>query len=268
MLFSFVAFFEPELIMRLYTDKESLHGVGISYLRILAPAYMLQIYAACMSALLRATEQVKIPFYAGCATTLSNISLNYILIYGKFGMPAMGADGAAVGTLAASVINVLLIWTLTGRSGHQFIFEVHDHFRWSRGSIKIYLSKCFPIICNEVFMGIGNMAISMVMGRQSEHVIAALVVFRTLEACIVASFMGLSNAASVLVGKSVGAGEIGIAIVRAKRLVLRADPLLVFAACYLDEPIRLALMLGHLRSCKWIKPVTERGKKALGEALG
>ena len=51
-------------------------------------------------------------------------------------------------------------------------------------------------------------------------------------------------------------------------LVLRADPLLVFAACYLDEPIRLALMLGHLRSCKWIKPVTERGKKALGEALG
>ena len=52
-LFSFAAFFKPELIMKLYTDKESLHAVGISYLRILAPAYMLQIYAACMSALYR-----------------------------------------------------------------------------------------------------------------------------------------------------------------------------------------------------------------------
>ena len=80
--------------------------------------------------------------------------------------------------------------------------------------------KCFPILCNEILIGVGNMVINIVLGRQSEQAIAAIAVFRTLEGLVIGFFSGFSNAASVLVGKSVGAGDLDAAYQRAKRLVL------------------------------------------------
>ncbi len=69
-------------------------------------------------------------------------------------------------------------------------------------------------------IGVGNMVINIVLGRQSEQAIAAIAVFRTLEGLVIGFFSGFSNAASVLVGKSVGAGELDAAYERAKRRVL------------------------------------------------
>lgn len=86
-------------------------------------------------------------------------------------------------------------------------------------AVKKYLEKCFPIICNEVLIGVGNMLINVVLGRQTEQAIAAVAVFRTMEGLIIAFFSGFSNAASVLVGKEVGAGNHEAAFQRAKRLV-------------------------------------------------
>ena len=114
-IFAGIAFIKPELVMQLYTDKTALYEVGEKYLRIVALAYLLQIYGTAMCTLLRATERVKIPFNASLVTTATNILLNYIFIYGKMGVPAMGASGAALGTLIASFINVCLIWILSRR---------------------------------------------------------------------------------------------------------------------------------------------------------
>ena len=353
LLFSLVAQWNPQLVMRLYTDKESLYPVGEAYLKIIAPAYILQVYSACVCTLLRATERVKIPFFAGLVSTFTNIGLNYVLIYGKLSFPAMGASGAALGTLIASVVNVAVILLLCRKSGFDMVFAVRDHFRWDKDTVRVYLSKCFPILCNELFMGISMMIISAVLGRQSESVIAALVVFRVIEGCIIAFFTGFSNAASILVGKCVGAGEIETAKARARRLVplcaatvaaaeiviwlfhtpifhsmglsgesfeacssmllifsiaavirmsnwiqndtfrsagdprygtileitfmyllvlplvyltgikLKSDIAVIFSMCYVDEPIRFVLMQIHMYSDKWIKPVTEKGKRSL-----
>lgn len=352
-LFSALAFFSPATVMRLYTDKDSLHGVGIIYLRIVAPAYLMQVYSACMCSLLRATEKVKIPLYSGAITSFVNVGLNYVLIYGKLGFKQMGVIGAAYATLIASAVNVLLIWILAKASGYKLLFDIRNHFMWNKDTVVEYLKKCLPIICNEAFMGIANMIIAVVLGRQEEQVIAALVVFRIIESCIVAFFTGFSNAASVLVGKCVGAGDFDTAKYRARRLVplcagtiavvelviylvhtpifhamglygesfeictvmiivysiaavirmsnwiqndtfrsagdarygtileitfmylfvlplvgitglvIKDSFVLLFVACYIDEPIRFVLMQIHMYSNKWINPVTEIGKAAL-----
>ena len=199
------------------------------------------------------------------------------------------------------------------------------------------------------------MVINMVLGRQSEQAIAATAVFRTLEGFIIGFFTGFSNAASVLVGAEVGAGNLETAYQRAKRIVLlcgscillaslfllavhrpllramslsgesyrigvgmlsiycaaavirmcnwaqndtyrsagdaaygtileisfmyamvlpcvcttglllHAPFLVVFACCYVDEPIRFVLMQRHMYSGRWIKPVTDVGRAALAE---
>lgn len=348
-LFACLAIGAPEFVMGVYTDKPEIQKIGISYLRIVGFAYPLQVIAMAMSALLRSIEQVKIPLYGGIASVIANCFFNYLFIFGKFGLPKMGAAGAAVGTVMAGIVNILILVVCILYKKIPYVLEFSRHFRWNRIYVKQYLIKCFPIICNELFIGIGNMLVNVVLGRQSEQAIAAVAVFRTLEGLIIAFFSGFSNAASVLVGKEVGAGNHETAYQRAKRLVylcsgiiglaclvllLVHDPLLhtlglsgesyrigtgmliiysvaalirmgnwaqndtyrsagdaafgsvleitfmylmvlpfvylsnfyfhapfllVFAFCYVDEPIRYILMQLHLYSGKWIRPVSGPG---------
>jgi len=352
-VFASLALFAPEWVMRVYTDKTSIQEIGVKYLRIVGFAYPLQILSMAMSALLRSTEKVRIPFYAAIASVLTNMGLNWVFIFGKFGLPPMGVQGAALASVFAAVVNASVIFILARKQKYPYLFHFRDHFRWTKDAIKLYLLRCFPIICNEVMIGVGNMVINMVLGRQSEQAIAATAVFRTLEGLVIGFFSGFSSAASVLVGKCVGAGELDTAYQRAKRLVLLcgsciflvcvalicahkpvltamslsgesfdiafgmllvycvaavirmcnwtqndtyrsagdattgtvleivfmyalvlpcvclsglkfgAPFLVIFACCYIDEPIRFVLMQLHMYSGRWVRPVTAEGQAAL-----
>ena len=356
-LFTCAAVLLPETVMRIYTDKAPIREVAVKYLRIVGFAYPLQVYSMAMSALLRSTEKVRIPMYGALASVSTNIVLNWIFIYGKLGLPAMGIQGAALATVCAGLVNVVTILVLGRRQKHPYLFSLTRHFRWTRAQVAIYLRKCFPILCNEVLIGVGNMVINMVLGRQIEQAIAATAVFRTLEGLVIGFFAGFSNASAVLVGKAVGAGELDEAYGTARRLVylcggfiflvcltlvLAHKPiltvmslsgtsleigtgmlmiycvaavirmmnwtqndtfraagdattgtvleiafmyamllpcvcltglkwhspfLLIFACCYIDEPIRFVIMQLRLHSGKWIRPVTPQGQQALPDFL-
>ena len=151
-LFACLAIFAPEFVMGVYTDKPEIQKIGISYLRIVGFAYPLQVIAMAASALLRSIEQVKIPLYGGIASVVANCFFNYLFIFGKFGLPKMGAAGAAVGTVMAGIVNVLILVVCILYKRIPYVLEFSRHFRWSKIYIKQYLEKCFPIICNEVFI--------------------------------------------------------------------------------------------------------------------
>ena len=353
LLFCLLATCFPEAVMRMYTDKENIRRIGVEYLQIAGFAYPLMVFSMAMAALLRCTGRVRIPLWGSIAGVVTNIVLNWVLIFGKLGAPAMGVRGAATATLISQAVNCLVILAAARRSGHAYLLAIRRHFRWTATFVKAYLKKCFPILCNEVLIGLGNMVINIVLGRQPEEAIAALAVFRTMEGLVIGFFAGFSSAASVLVGTEVGAGRLDRAYARAWRLVylcqgfiallgvtlvslhtpiltlmgmrgesfrlafgmmliylsfgiirmgnwtqndtfraagdatygtvleivfmwvlllplvcvsglvLKWPTLAVFACCYIDEPIRYAMMQIHLFSGKWIKPVTPEGTAAL-----
>ncbi|MCI8516034.1 MAG: MATE family efflux transporter [Hungatella sp.] len=245
-LFAGLALTCPEVVMNIYTDKKEIQAIGITYLRIVGFAYPLQILAMAMSALLRSIEQVKVPLYGGIASVIANCVFNYLLIFGKLGLPRMGAAGAALGTVLAGVVNLLVLLAFIIKRRLPFVLAFSRHFRWNRPFVSQYLQKCFPILCNEVLIGIGNMMVNIVLGHQSEQAIAAVAVFRTLEGLVIAFFSGFSNAASVLVGKEVGAGHHETAYQRAWRLVYLCSGL-IGTACLvligLHEPLLHAMGL-------------------------
>lgn len=218
-LFSTLALAAPDFVMNIYTDKEEIQEIGITYLKIVGFAYPLQIFAMAISALLRSIEQVRVPLYGGIASVIANCIFNYLLIFGKCGLPRMGAAGAALGTVFAGIVNLMVLFAFVLAKKLPFVLAFSRHFRWNQAFVRQYLLKCFPILCNEVLIGIGNMMVNIVLGHQSEQAIAAVAVFRTLEGLIIAFFSGFSNAATVLVGKEVGAGHHETAFQRAWRLV-------------------------------------------------
>ncbi len=353
LVFCALATIFPGAVMRLYTDKVALQEVGIQYLRIVGFNYPLMVLSMAMATLLRCTERVRIPLYGSIVSVVFNVCLNYILIFGHLGMPALGVRGAALATVLAQVVSICVIVALARIDKHPYLMAVRYHFRWQIKLVRNYFRKCFPIIMNELLIGVGNMVINIVLGRQPEEAIAAIAVFRTLEGLIIGFFAGFSNAASILVGKEVGAGKPDLAYTRAWRLVYlcqgfigvvavclivlhspilhlmgmegesfriafgflsiyvvaafirmgnwtqndtfraagdaaygtileivfmwimvlpfvyltgmvwHSPTLLVFACCYIDEPIRYVLMQIHLFSGKWIKPVTPEGIAAI-----
>ena len=219
LIFGTLAVFFPEAVMRLYTDKEAIQRIGTEYLRIAGFSYPLMVFSMAMASLLRCTGQVRLPLYGSFAAVLTNIGLNWVLIFGRLGLPAMGVRGAALATVISQLVSILIVILLARRAGHPYLLALSRHFRWTGAFIRTYFRKCFPILCNEVLIGLGNMVINIVLGRQPEEAIAALAVFRTLEGLVIGFFAGFSSASSVLVGTEVGAGHPDTAFARAWRLV-------------------------------------------------
>ncbi len=246
LVFGCLAVFAPGLVMRVYTDKQSIRDIGVRYLRIVGFAYILQVLSMAMSSLLRATERVRIPMLASVASVGTNIFLNWVFIYGHLGAPEMGIQGAALATTCAAAVNVAAIYLMARVTKYPHLFRVREHFRWDTAHLKQYFVKCFPILCNEILIGVGNMVINVTLGRQPEEVIAAIAVFRTLEGLVIGFFAGFSNAASILVGTCVGAGELETAYQRAKRLVYLCSGfifLVVVALLALHKPILTGMSL-------------------------
>ncbi len=285
LLFGGTAVANPEFILGIYTDKETIIAIGAPYIRIVGFAYPLQVIAMIISFLMRSTERVKPPLISSILALITNFALNWILIYGRFGMPRMGAAGAAVGTLVSGIVNIVVLFIFLIRDKSTITLRFRDMFSWRDGFLKEYMGKCLPIILNELFYGIGQMLINIVIGHQSESAIAAMAAFRVLEGFVFAFFGGLADASSVVVGKEVGSGHLMSGYQYVKKFAVLC-PAITFCICLtgliLNRPmlslfglgtdamfygkymILIYLAAGTIRTCNYIMNCCYR---AGGEAI-
>jgi len=208
LLFGIVNVAFPEFVLGVYTDKTEIIRLAIPYLRIVGITYPLQVLAAIVSMMLKATERVKVPLVAAVISLVVNFSVNFTLIYGRFGMPKMGVTGAAIGTLLSCVINFLILLVFLLKERKAMFLRVREICSFDRGFTKEYFVKLLPILMNELCYGAGQMIINVVMGHQDESAIAAMAAFRVCEGFVYAFFGGLANATSVVVGSEIGAGRL------------------------------------------------------------
>ncbi len=236
-VFMILAVIFPQAVMGVYTNDPEVQQIGAQYLRIIGLSYPLQVLAMAISCLLRSTENVKVPLYASIGSVLTNTGLNYLLIGGHFGAPALGVSGAAIASLTAAGVNLIILLWFALRDRKGYIRRLRDQFRWTRALIKEYYVKCAPIIANELLYGIGVLLINRVLGRQGADALAAVAIFRSIEGLIFAFFGGLANASSVMIGKQAGAGHLKEAYGDAKRLSLLC-PMITLVVCVLVVCLR------------------------------
>jgi len=204
LVFFTLAFFMPELCMRVFTDNDAVTEIGVKYLRYVAFSYFGVSLTMGFSSVLRATEQVKIPLYSNIFSVATNILFNYLLIFGKFGFPQMGVTGAALATVIASVVNPTMVFLFSAAKRTIIFSSIKELFSFTVSGLREFYSIVLPVFFNEMLWAVGMTAYNSIYGHMSHSHFAALTISKTVENLVFVFFIGLCNACAVLVGKYIG----------------------------------------------------------------
>lgn len=208
----------PERIMRLYSKDAATVAVAADYLRIIAGTFPPVALSTMLSALLRCIDRPRLPLYAGIASALLNTGLNYLLIFGKLGLPALGARGAAIATLVSQLVNVLVLLALYPRRDAP-LARAHGVPR-THFSVRGYLAILLPTLICDVLWCLGENVYVAIYGNIGTQANAAMTLINPVQDLVIGALCGLSQAAAVIVGKRLGASDFGGAYRAAKKLLL------------------------------------------------
>ena len=207
-IFMLAGLFIPKLVMRIFTPSEGTISIGASYLAIVSLSYPLTAITNCYISLLRATNKVKAPVFISIIAILVNVVLNYTLIYGKFGAPRLGVQGAAIATVVARVVECISILSVVYMSKGPAAAKIKELVSFDKDFIKKYWITVSPVIANEFIWGLGVTMYSLVYGRMGDEAVASITITQNVEQICVVLFQGLSSATAVILGNELGANKL------------------------------------------------------------
>ncbi len=162
-----------------------------------------QVYAGT----LRETGDSFKPMIAGVVSVLTDVLLNYLLIYGKFGFPQLGVRGAAIATVIARLteVSVLLIWSHAKASAHPFLKGIWKTLHIPGTVRKAMLKKSIPLFCNEFLWAGGLAALTQCYSTRGLHIVSGLNISNAICNLLNVVFVALGNAVGILIGQALGA---------------------------------------------------------------
>ena len=205
----------PTQIMGLYTTDAPMRQAAASYLFIITATFFPMAGATLLSTLLRCMEKAQLPLYASIASAVLNTALNYVLIFGKLGLPALGASGAAIATVVSTWVNFLLMLFMLGRNGS----VLKAGGRAGKFNLRQYLAMLLPILVCEFLWSLGENVYAAIYGHMGTDASAAMTLINPIQALVIGALCGLSQAASVIIGKKLGSREYEEAYRDACRLI-------------------------------------------------
>ena len=210
----------------LHEGKEQLDlaatlGFGRAYLRVML--LQMPLFALCQvySGTLRETGETLLPMKAGIIAVFVNLIFNYILIFGKLGLPALGVVGAAVATVIARVVEcaIVLCWTHRHSARCGFVVGLYRSLRVPAPLAKRMLRLGLPLLVNEFLWSGGMTTLNQCYSLRGLEVISALNISSTISNLFFCAFIAMGNAISILIGQLLGAGELERAVDEDRKLI-------------------------------------------------
>lgn len=197
----------PTAIIGLFTKEAGVIGEGAAYLQIVGVTYLFFSISQVMIASMRSVETAKIGLYISIMALVVNVSLNYILIFGKLGLPAMGVRGAAIATVISRVLEAAVSVVYVFAVDQKLRFGLRDLLHTDRQLLRDFLRYGLPVIGGQVVWAINNLANTKIMGSYTAGVMAAVSITGMLHNLIYVWMNGLSSSVGIITGKTVGAGQ-------------------------------------------------------------
>lgn len=205
----------PSELAGIFTKDSSVVLSAKPYLQILAWVYPLSGISTLLAVQLRCRNRAKYPLYISAVAALVNTFMNYVLIFGHFGISPMGIKGAAVASLLSQVVNLLLMIYFYRRTC-RFAFDLH----MKKAEVVQYIVMLTPIVVNELLWTIGQNVNTYIYGHMGTSELAGMSLTGPIQGLFIGALSGLSQAAGILIGRRLGEHDYDRAYQDSKRLCL------------------------------------------------
>lgn len=198
----------PVPLLKLFTNSPEIIAQGKSYLFLIQWTFVLFILTNILMSALRSVGTVKISFYISVVSLIVNVTINYTLIFGRFGFPEMGIAGAAIGTLAARILEFLIVLFYLWKIDNKLKLFSKDLFTVSSGLRKDYTKVTIPIMLSQVLWGVSVPMQTAILGHMSADAIAANSVATTFYQYLKVIVIAISSTSAVMIGNAIGRGDL------------------------------------------------------------
>lgn len=218
-LFTVITLCFPAQLMGIFTSEQAVIDEGVKYLKIVAWTYLLMSVTMIYLNIMRSVERVIISTIVYLVSMIINIVFNAIFIFGLCGMPAMGIEGAALATLIARVMELVIVLVYAKFMNQDVRLRVGDIFGKNPVLFKDFIKYSAPVIINELIWGAGFSANAAIIGHLNSSAVAANSVAQVTRNLATVIVFGVANATSIMLGKVIGEGKTELAERYAKRFI-------------------------------------------------
>ena len=202
-VFFFLAFFVPENLMGIYTNDARLIPIGASYLRAVSFSYLFNGMNQCYFQMMKVEDRARRSVFISVAMLITDVVLDFFLIYGIGPFPALGATGSAYSTLGVEA--VAFIWCVAESHRPGCVRPDLAGLRWfSRDVARDLLRISLPMLASGLAWGLGYSAHSLLMGHMGSDATAAASITSVMLELITCMCKGLSAGAGIMIGKLLG----------------------------------------------------------------
>lgn len=253
-LFTSAALIKPDFILGLYTRDPAVIAAGAPFLKLSATYYPFTAVTFLFAVVLRSTGNVKIPVIISSVGLMLKVTLNYLFIFGNFGFPAMGIQGAALSTIIMRALEFVVIILISYKLRTAAAAKFSEWLAFDKSFIAKYVRITLPVLLNESTWSIGISVYQSIYARIGTQSIAAMNISSSIEGLTFVFFMALANSLAIILGNEIGAGEERLAQENGQRALI------------LSFGMAVALGLGLIMLSPYLLPMYNISGEALGYA--
>ncbi|MFI3253029.1 MAG: MATE family efflux transporter [Eubacteriales bacterium] len=198
----------PVEFMSLFGNDPEVVELAAGYGKIIGFSYFLNGFTLMYSGAYRSMGQPKLGMYLLGVSMMLNLFLNWVFIYGNLGFEAMGVKGAALATLMARGLEVVIM-VFHGFCGKNNPLKLTQLFSFHKPMAKKFFKYCLPVVFNETAWGMGTSVAPTVMGHMagSTEILAAYALASNMEKLVMVAGFGIGASSGIIIGNAIGAGS-------------------------------------------------------------
>lgn len=205
-IFTFIGVGIPGNFLGVFTRDQGVISLGSRYLRIVGLSYLVTAVTSSYSAVLRSTENVRLPMVVSSSAIALKTILSFLLIFGNLGFPKLGVAGAAIATLIARYLECIVLLIIVYRRKTPAAITPGDLRGYDREFLNRFFRTVLPVALNELMWSLGVTVYSIVYGHISTQAIAAINIVNSIENLAFVLFLAISDATGIMIGNQIGAG--------------------------------------------------------------
>ena len=199
--FTVVCMSAPGFIIGLYSNDPAVIECGTKYLKTVAPCFMPFAVSFAFTIVMRSIEKVRLSMVTTLVTISLNLLLSVLLIFGIGPLPALGVVGAAIATVIARLVEMIILVSVSYGRKYALAGKPAELFGYDAFFVKRFFAIALPVMINEILWALGVSMQNVIFARTDTDALAAFNITNTFSQLIWVVFIGLGNGVSVLIGK-------------------------------------------------------------------